>query len=161
MDQRLEPAEAAAWALCAVAAIFGSWALHIGWHNGILDVHGWRQSHTAISVQEMLRGGPFWRYRTPIFGPPWQWPLEWPVYQWLVAEVSRASGSPIEPVGRAIAVASFAGGLAALWHVLGAFDVARRHRPVFLALLWSSPLYIFWSRAFMLVTKVASTFKRQ
>jgi len=150
LDQRLESAEAAAWAICALAALFGIWALHIGWHNGILDVHGWRQSHTAISVQEMLRGGPFWRYRTPIFGPPWQWPLEWPVYQWLVAEVSLASGSPIEPVGRAIAVASFAGGLAALWHVLDAFAVARRHRPVFLALVWSSPLYIFWSRAFMI-----------
>jgi hypothetical protein len=150
LNQRLEPAEAAVWVLCGAAAIFGIWALHVGWHNGILDVHGWRQSHTAISVQEMLRGGPFWRYRTPIFGPPWQWPLEWPIYQWIVAVASRGSGVAIESAGRAVSVVSFAGTLAALWFVLDALAVAPRHRPVFLALLGASPLYIFWSRAFMI-----------
>ena len=58
-----------------MAFAFGAWALCVGWSHGILDVHAWRQSHTAISVHEMLRGGSFWHYRapwhyrTPIFGP--------------------------------------------------------------------------------------------
>ena len=130
--------------------LFGAWGLHVGWHNGILDVHGWRQSHTAISVQEMVRGGPFWRYRTPIFGPPWQWPLEWPLYQWIVATASRLFVTPIEPVGRAVGVGFFAGALAGLWFVLDVFAVSPRHRPIVIALVCASPLYVFWSRTFMI-----------
>lgn len=142
--------DAAAWMLCGLAAVFGAWALQVGWFHGILDVHAWRQSHTAISTQEMLRGGPFWRYRTPIFGPPWQWPLELPVFQWLVASAVRQLGTGLEPTGRAVSVAFFVGALAALWVALDAASVAPRHRPVMLALVWASPLYIFWSRTFMI-----------
>ncbi len=150
MSRPLHYSEIAAWLLCAVSVVFSAWALHVGWHNGILDVHGWRQSHTAVSVQEMLRGGPFWLYRTPIFGPPWQWPLEWPLYQWLVATASRVFDVPIEQVGRAVAVLFFAAALIAFWFVLDVFAVAPRHRPVMIALVCASPLYIFWSRTFMI-----------
>jgi len=143
-------ADAAAWALCAVAFAFGAWGLHVGWSHGILDVHAWRQSHTAISVQEMLRGGPFWHYRTPIFGPPWQWPLEFPIFQWLVTVSIRLFGTALEPTGRAVSVAFFIGTLAAFWVGLEIFEIAPRHRPVVLALLSASPMYIFWSRTFMM-----------
>lgn len=143
-------ADLASWILCAAATIFGAWALQVGWSHGILDVHGWRQSHTALSVQEMLRGGPFWHYRTPIFGPPWQWPLELPIFQWIVSVVVRLAGTPLEQTGRAVSVAFFVGTLAVSWIGLEIFDVSPRHRPVILALLWASPLYIFWSRSFMI-----------
>ena len=146
----IKATDGAAWALSAVALAFSIWALHVGWFNGILDVHPWRQSHTAVSVQEMLRGGPFWFYRTPIFGPPWQWPLELPLYQWLVATISRALGTPIEQAARAVSVTFFGGTLVACWFVLDIFAIAPRHRPVVLALLAASPLYIFWSRTFMI-----------
>jgi hypothetical protein len=36
-----------------VAFAFGAWGLQVGWSHGILDVHAWRQSHTAISAYEM------------------------------------------------------------------------------------------------------------
>ncbi len=143
-------ADGAVWVLCALAFVFGAWGLHVGWTHGILDVHGWRQSHTAISVQEMLRGGPFWHYRTPIFGPPWQWPLELPIFQWLVAISTRLFGTTLEATGRAVSVAFFIGTLAASWVGLELFEIAPRHRPVVLALLWVSPMYIFWSRSFMM-----------
>ena len=142
--------DAAAWVLCALAFAFGAWGLQVGWNHGILDVHAWRQSHTAISVQEMLRGGPFWHYRTPIFGPPWQWPLEFPIYQWLVALFTRVFGTALEPTGRAVAVAFFLGTLGATWVALELFEIAPRHRPIVLALLSASPIYIFWSRTFMM-----------
>jgi hypothetical protein len=138
------------WILCAAGAAFGAWALQVGWHHDILDVHGWRQTHTAISAYELVHGGPFWRYRTPIFGPPWQWPLELPVYQWLVAVVSRALPLGLETAGRAVSVAFFVGVLLAVWMTLDIFGMSARHRPVVLALLWTSPLYIFWSRTFMI-----------
>src|SRR3954451_6195510 len=136
----LTASDVGAWVLCAAACGFGAWGLHVGWSHGILDVHAWRQTHTAISAYEMaFRGGPFWRYRTPIFGPPWQWPLEWPLYQWLVATARRLFVIPIEPVGRAVAVGFFAGALAGFWFVLDVFAVAPRHRPIMIALICASP----------------------
>jgi hypothetical protein len=139
-----------AWALCAASAAFGAWGLQVGWGHGILDVHAWRQTHTAISAFEMTRGGPFWHYRTPIFGPPWQWPLELPLYQWLAARVSQWTHVGLEAAGRGVSVAAFIGALAAGWTTLDLFDIAKRHRLVVLSLLWTSPLYIFWSRTFMI-----------
>jgi hypothetical protein len=142
-------ADLVAWTLCAASAVFGTWALQVGWHDGILDLHAWRQTHTAISAYEMTRGGPFWHYRTPIFGPPWQWPLELPVYQWLTARVCQWMSVGLEAAGRGVSVAAFIGALAAGWATLDVFSIARRHRPIVLSLLWTSPLYIFWSRAFL------------
>jgi hypothetical protein len=145
-----DPPCAAAWLLCAVSAAFAAWALHVGWSHGILDIHAWRQTHTAISAYEMTRGGPFWRYRTPIFGPPWQWPLELPVYQWLAARVSGSASVGLETAGRGVSIAAFGGALGAGWAALDVFGIAKRHRSIVLSLVWTSPLYLFWSRTFMI-----------
>src|SRR5256885_1000902 len=102
---KITAADVGAWALCAMAFAFGAWGLHVGWRNGILDVHPWRQTHTAISAYEMaVRHGPFWTYRTPIFGPPWQWPLELPVYQWLAAAATRLLPLDLERSGRVVSI---------------------------------------------------------
>ncbi len=144
-------AEIAAWLLCAAACAFGAWGLSVGWSHGILDVHAWRQSHTAISVYEMVfRHGPFWTYRTPIFGPPWEWPLELPLYQWLTAQVTLHLPLDLERAGRAVSILFYVAAFWPGWIVLELCDIAPRHRPVVLAMIWASPLYIFWSRTFMI-----------
>jgi hypothetical protein len=132
-------ADLVAWALCAASAVFGAWALQVGWYHDILDVHAWRQTHTAISAYEMSRGGPFWRYRTPIFGPPWQWPLELPIYQWLTARVSQWMSVGLEPpVAACRSRPSWE-----RWPRAGRCWMGSPSR------LWTSPPYIFWSRTFM------------
>jgi hypothetical protein len=147
---RVRPVDAAAWVLCALAAAFGAWALHVGWHHSILDLHQWRQSHTALSAYEMTRGGPFWRYVTPILGPPWPSPIEMPLYQWIVARVSQAQSYDLHETGRGVSVAFFLATLVSYWFALDAIDVRPRYRPIFVALALASPLYIFWSRTFMI-----------
>ena len=147
---RLQPVDIAVWILCAAAAAFGAWALHVGWAHSILDLHQWRQSHTAVSAYEMVRGGPFWRYVTPIVGPPWSSPLELPLYQWIVAAMTRSRGLELETTGRAVSVAFFIATLVSYWFALDILDVRPRYRPVFVALVLVSPLYLFWSRAFMI-----------
>ena len=147
---QLRPVDAAAWVLCALAAAFGAWALHVGWHHSILDLHQWRQSHTALSAYEMVRGGPFWRYATPILGPPWPSPIEMPLYQWIVASISTAGSTDLHTTGRAVSVAFFLGTLVSYWFALDALDVRPRYRPIFVALALASPLYLFWSRTFMI-----------
>jgi hypothetical protein len=142
--------DAAVWILCACAAAFGAWALHVGWHHSILDLHPWRQSHTAISAYEMVRGGPFWRYVTPILGPPWPSPIEMPLYQWIVAVASRSQSTGLHETGRAVSVAFFLGTLVSYWFALDILIVQPRYRPVFIALAMASPLFLFWSRTFMI-----------
>jgi hypothetical protein len=147
---RLRPTDIVAWIVCVLAAVFGAWALHIGWHHSILDLHQWRQSHTALSAYEMVRGGPFWRYVTPILGPPWPSPIEMPLYQWIVATISRTASLDLHATGRGVSVAFFIGTLISGWFALDIVDVKPRYRPVFVALTLVSPLYLFWSRTFMI-----------
>jgi hypothetical protein len=147
----LTASDAGAWALCAAAFGFGAWGLQVGWRHGILDVHAWRQTHTAISAYEMaFRHGPFWTYRTPIFGPPWQWPLELPLFQWLAAMVSTTLPLDLDRAGRLISAGFYALAFVPGWFALDLLDIAPRHRAIVLALIWASPLYIFWSRTFMI-----------
>ncbi len=147
---RLRLVDVAAWILCGLAAVFGAWALHIGWQHSILDLHQWRQSHTALSAYEMTRGGPFWRYVTPILGPPWPSPIEMPLYQWIVATISRTASLDLHATGRGVSVAFFVATLVSGWFALDIVDVKPRYRPIFVALTLVSPLYLFWSRTFMI-----------
>ena len=147
---RVRPVDAAVWVLCALAAAFGTWALHVGWYHSILDLHAWRQSHTALSAYEMVRGGPFWRYLTPILGPPWPSPIEMPLYQWIVATISKTGSFDLHATGRGVSVGFFLATLVSGWFALDIIDVRPRYRPVFMALALVSPLYIFWSRTFMI-----------
>ena len=140
----------ATWILCAIAVTFGLWAMHVGWHHSIFDLHGFRQSQTAWTAYWLAAGGPFLRYQTPIFGPPWSAPFELPLFQWVVASMTKLLGTALEPTGRAVSVGFFLATLVPLWFALDIMRVAPRHRPVFLALLVASPLYIFWSRTFMI-----------
>ncbi len=145
---RLKAPDLVVWILSALAVAFGTWALQVGWDHSILDLHQWRQSHTAISAIEIMRGGPLWRYLTPIVGPPWPSPIEFPLYQWIVGHL--ATPRTLETTGRAVSVAFFAATLVSYWFALDILEVRPRNRPVFMALALTSPLYLFWSRTFMI-----------
>ena len=46
------------------------------------DFHDFRQSQTAITIQDFFNHGfSVLDYKTPVFGPPWQVPFEFPIYQ--------------------------------------------------------------------------------
>ena len=122
----------------------------------ILEFYGFRQTQTAISSYWMLHEGWQLAYQTPVGGYPWSIPFEFPIYQSIVAFVVSIGGFPLDPVGRFVSLFFlFACGAPA-------FGIARRLRLppevpwVFTALLWSSPLYLFWGRTFMIET--AATF---
>jgi hypothetical protein len=97
----------------------------------------------------MLRGGPWLDYELPIFGPPWQVPHEFPLYQALVVTLTSVTGLPLEPAGRAVSLAFFYGALGAGHVLLGQLGIPPRRRLLVLALWLLSPLYLFWSRTFM------------
>lgn len=98
----------------------------------------------------MEHGGAFLRYETPVLGPPWSIPFEFPLYQAIVALLNEHLHVPLNESGRIVSIAFF-------W--LCFFPLASilkrlRYTPVqtlaILALFAVSPLYIFVSRLFMI-----------
>src|SRR5262245_16160765 len=78
--------------------------MSVGWSHTVLDVHAFRQSQSLIPVEYMLTGGHWLRYQTPVLGPPWTVPFEFPLYQWIVASIVAASGMPVVQSGRLVSV---------------------------------------------------------
>jgi hypothetical protein len=67
----------------------------------------------------------------------------------VVSSVSRLAGTALEPTGRAVAVIFFYASLVPLTFLLRGLNVGAPARLLTLLLVLSSPLYVFWSRAFL------------
>jgi hypothetical protein len=142
--------EARAMGALFVAAV--AWSLAVtsfGWSHAISDDNGWRQTQTAISAHFIQQGGPWFAYETPVLGPPWALPHEFPVYQVTVAAVSHVTGLALEQAGRLVSVAFYYASLAVAFVFFGELGIPRPRRLLILTILLLSPLYLFWSRTFM------------
>ena len=147
---------AQAWTriLCfvALAILLHACIASKGWWNPIVERHGFRQTQTAITAFWLSRGSPILAYETPVFGPPWSIPFEFPLYQWLVSVWSRFTSVPIDQSGRLISLLFFYAGLAPVgWMVL------RLRLPlsvfvIFAVLYLGSPLDLYWPRTFLIET---------
>jgi hypothetical protein len=126
------------------------WAVSLGWDHTICDFHPFRQTQTALSAYWMVGRPPQLAYETPVLGPPWSIPLEFPVYQWTVAGLVTALGTPLEPTGRFVSVAFFLLTLVPANLILRRFGVSAEGRLIILGLFLLSPFYLFWSRTFMI-----------
>ena len=118
----------------------------------LLEDNAWRQTQTALTSYWMLKEGWQLAYQTPVLGYPWEIPLEFPIFQTIVAFVVWLADLPLDPTGRIVSLTFL---LACAWP---AFQIARRLRLppeapwLFCALLWSAPIYIFNGRSFLIET---------
>lgn len=118
----------------------------------LADSYAFRQTQTALTSYWMLQEGWALAYQTPVAGYPWSIPFEFPIYQAAVAATAALTGFDLGAVGRFI---SFLFLVACAWP---AFAISRRlNLPntvpwVFCALLWTSPLNVYWGRTFMIET---------
>src|SRR6266540_3312125 len=129
------------------------WSLGVasfGWSHAISDAYGWRQTQTAITAYFMQQGGPWLNYETPVLGPPWALPHEFPVYQLVVAALANITGLQLEAAGRAVSLGFFYATLAVAYLLFAELGVSPRHRLLVLSFWLVSPLYLFWSRTFMI-----------
>lgn len=132
---------------------FHAWGISVGWKNINLPGHEFRQAQTGISAMFIQREGNFsLAYPTPVLGQPWSVPFEFPLYQWTVAVVSNTFHLPLVQAARAVSVACFYGFLVALALWLRRLGLSRTQRAVTLSLVLTCPLYIFYSRAFLIET---------
>ena len=142
------------WApiLTISVAIIATWVAVFYAGQPLLERHGFRQTQTALTSYWMIREGWQLAYQTPVAGYPWAIPMEFPLFQSLAALITWLGGFQLDPVGRLL---SFCFVLACAWP---AFEIVRRlNLPrevawVFCTLLWSSPIYLFWGRTFMIET---------
>jgi hypothetical protein len=112
--------------------------------------HSFRQFQTALTTRYLVREGFRLDYETPVLGPPWSIPMEFPVYQSTVAATVRLTGANLETAGRLVSMFYFWAALPAVWLLLGLWGVARETRLLALALVLTCPLYLFYGRHFMI-----------
>jgi hypothetical protein len=136
--------------LLALAFIYAIWMASIGWDNTLNDHHSFRQTQTAITAYYMKKDGFRLDYETPVLGKPWSLPMEFPLYQWVVATVSSDFNAPLDQTGRFVAFTSFLLIPIPLYFLLLRFGVALPHRLAMLVIFVTSPFYLFWSRAFLI-----------
>lgn len=138
--------------ITAFVAIFAATVAMRYVSQPLLESYGFRQTQTAITAYWLLHGGSLLAYETPVGGYPWAIPFEFPIYQALAALIAHLGGFPLDAVGRLV---SFAFLIGCAWPALGIarrLTLPRQVVWVFCALLWSSPIYLFWGRAFMIET---------
>ena len=147
-NKRVERRGARGWEqiVFIVCLAMSAWAFSAGWTHSILDLHGFRQAQTAISVRHLLEGSSWLAYEVPVLGAPWAVPFEFPLYQWLTAGSTWALGIPVDQSGRLVSVLFFYLSLVPLAYLLAQLGVKRRDRLLLLSLVLTSPLYLFWSR---------------
>lgn len=129
---------------------FSLYATSVGFYNTIFDFHGFRQAQTAISADSILHGGSFLHYETPVLGPPWPVPFEFPLYQGIVAVLARAFSTRLDQTGRFVSILFYYLCFFPLASILSHIGLRRTQMVPALALFAMSPIYIFWSRVFMI-----------
>jgi hypothetical protein len=144
MDQRLRRVLLAAALLVSLGVLAWSWQLPI------LEMHSFRQTQTAVSAYWMGKSSHWLAYPTPVAGPPWSIPFELPLFQGLVVMVAAIVPINLDQAGRLV---SWLMALATLWPLRRAImeiDGSRRLADFASFLFLLSPLYLFWSRAFLI-----------
>lgn len=143
--------------LILVGIFVGAFLLHFwlatrNWTAGFMPGHEFRQSQTAITTHFIDRENNFsLLYETPIVGKPWvSILLEVPVYEWSVVLLSRATGLSHVVAARTISLTCFYLCLPALYLLLGRMGISRPRRLLPLSLILCGPVYIFYSRAFLM-----------
>lgn len=146
----LTPIDRVLCLLGLLSLAFSLYATSVGFRNTIFDFHGFRQAQTAISADSMLHGGSFFRYETPVFGPPWSLPFEFPLYQGIVAGLAKTFSTPLDQTGRFVSIVFYYLCFLPLASILFQLGFRGTRMIPCLALFAVSPIYVFVSRLFMI-----------
>ncbi len=122
---------------------------HLGMGN--LAGHEFRQTQTALSILFIQRDDDFsLAYPTPLFGPPWSIPMEFPLYQWTVAGVSNLTSWTIPFGARFVSLACFYLTLPAIYLLLRRWRLSLGSSRLCLALILLTPVYVFYARTVLI-----------
>ncbi|MGH8475574.1 MAG: acyltransferase family protein [Methylococcales bacterium] len=117
-----------------------------------LDAYSFRQTQTALTAYWFIQDGFRFAYETPVAGAPWSIPLEFPIYQVVVALISKSLHVPLEIVGRLTSFLFLILCLIPARSITNKLRLADSVFYIFTAILFSTPIYIYWGRTFMMET---------
>lgn len=117
-----------------------------------LDIHAFRQAQTALTSYWFAQEGLQLAYATPVAGFPWSIPFEFPLYQGIVAVIAETFGVPMDATGRLVGYAFLLLCLPPVYSITRRLTLPAAVFPFFVALTFSTPLYIYWGRSFMIET---------
>jgi hypothetical protein len=141
--------------LSAVASAVTAIAIFVTIHYAsqpLLEWQAWRQTQTAVTSYWMMREGWSLAYQTPVLGYPWQIPLEFPIYQTIVAFIAAFGNFPLDPVGRWVSLVFLIACLWPAWQISKRLGLPAISVWIFAILLLSSPMYLFYGRNFLVET---------
>lgn len=135
-----------------VALFVNLWAVTFNWKVAFMSGHEFRQAQTAITSYYIDQQSNFsLLYETPILGKPWVSILmEVPIYEWTVVLFSRVTGLPHLLAARWVSALCFYAMLPAICQLLERFGLPRPRRLFVLSLVLTCPVYIYYSRAFLM-----------
>ena len=73
----------------------------------LTEAHAFRQTQTTIMIREYMQHGMWQMSPLPVFGPPWQVPMEFPLFQWTAALGGRVLDMSPQIAGRVTALTLF------------------------------------------------------
>lgn len=117
-----------------------------------LDLHSFRQSQTALTSYWFTEEGYRLDYQTPVAGSPWSIPFELPLYQAIVAIHADALKKDLNATGRIISFLFMLGTLIPAYLINKSLGLPRATFITFGISLFTSPIYLYWGRAFMIET---------
>ena len=94
-------------ALQGIIVLTGVWFRWPSMSYALTEAHAFRQTQTTLMIREYMSGGLFQLSPLPVFGPPWQVPMEFPLFQWLAAVGGTVIGSTPQISGRLTALVFF------------------------------------------------------
>ncbi|CAG1020751.1 hypothetical protein DOJK_00552 [Patescibacteria group bacterium] len=117
-----------------------------------LDLFKFRQTQTALTSYWLIKNGFSFAYETPVVGYPWSIPFEFPIYQYIVALISQYLHFSLNATGRIISYSFLVLCLIPVRSFTKKLEFSNSVFYIFAALLFSSPVYLYWGRTFMIET---------
>jgi hypothetical protein len=109
-----------------------------------------RETMTAITVWTFIKEGiSLFGYQTPVFGPPWTIPMEFPIYQLTAALIVKLGIENIDLAGRIATILYFYLSAYFLFLICSKFINKAAATCILLVYVWS-PFTILWSRNFLI-----------
>lgn len=140
----------------AAVVICAIWVMTRAWDASLLDRFQFRQTQTALTAYWIQQEGFHLAYLMPIFGPPWSAPMEFPLYQCLVANLADFTEISLVSAARTLGILFFLSTLPAVHGLARLIEPNSRRSLIIPAALLTAPVCLFYSRAFMIESCAAS-----
>lgn len=116
----------------------------------LLEEHSFRQTQTALTAYYLKLNGFKINYETPVVGEPWSIPFEFPIYQYIVAIISKITNIQLSIVGRLVNLFFIIFCTVPIYYSMRLLEVNRSAIHFSLILFLTSPVYLFWAGTFMI-----------